>query len=188
MNSLYRNGFVHLASICGFDHLGRAAISGHGQMRCVMLFNPKHEGSFDELEAKLCHAEEVNSELMSDVIAIACTRFHALGASMKVKVSRLIEAGAWTDAALALLKLELPQWTLRRLIQEDGQWLCTLSKRPGVPREYDEVAEASHEILPLAILIAFLAARRNSAAMADVNRVPQVRPTSEYVMCCDDFS
>jgi len=59
-----------------------------------MLFNPKHDGDFDGLEAKLRRAEEVTSELMSDVMAIGCGRFHALGAATKVKVSRLIEAGA----------------------------------------------------------------------------------------------
>jgi hypothetical protein len=152
-----------------------------------MLFNPKHDGDFDGLEAKLRRAEEVTSELMSDVMAIGCGRFHALGAATKVKVSRLIEAGAWTDAALALLELELPRWKLRRIMQDDGEWLCTLSKQPGVPLEYDEVSEASHEILPLAILVAFVQARQLATTNVAVNSIPQVKPSLGHAMCCDNF-
>ena len=154
-----------------------------------MLFNPKHDDRLARLEEQLRRAEAVTSELMSDVMAVACVRFGALGSATKVKVDRLIEAGAWTDATLALLELELPQWKLRRLVYEDGEWLCSLSKQPGLPLDYDEVAEASHEILPLAILIALLQARRAAAAtMAGVNTVPQVRPASGYAVCCDNFA
>ena len=78
----------------------------------------------------------------------------------KLRVNRLIEAGAWTDATLALVELELPQWKLRGIVYEDGEWHCCLSRQPQLPLGLDEVAEASHEILPLAILIAFLQARR----------------------------
>ena len=154
-----------------------------------MLFNPKHDDRLARLEEQLRRADAVTSELMSDVMAVACVRFGALGAAAKVKVDRLIEAGAWTDAALALLELELPRWKLRRLIYEDGEWLCSLSKQPGLPLDYDELAEADHEILPLAILIALLQARRAAAAtMAGVNTVPQVRPASGYAVCCDNFA
>jgi hypothetical protein len=153
-----------------------------------MLFNPKHDDRFARLEEQLGRAEAVTPELMSDAMVVVCVRFGALGAAPNGKVNRLIEAGAWTDATLALLELELPQWTLRRLVYEDGEWLCSLSKQPGLPPEY-EVAEASHEILPLAILTALLQARRGSAATAAaVTTVPQVNPVSAYAVCCDNFS
>jgi len=37
----------------------------------------------------------------------------------------LIESEAWTEAALALVELELPLWKLRRLVHEEGIWLCS---------------------------------------------------------------
>jgi hypothetical protein len=52
----------------------------------------------------------------------------------------------------------LPQWKLRRLICEDGKWHCSFSKQLGVPAGLDEVAEADHESLPLAILSALVEA------------------------------
>ena len=45
------------------------------------------------------------------------------------KIDRLIELAAWTEAALALVELELPQWRVRRLVCEEGYWLCSLSKQ-----------------------------------------------------------
>jgi hypothetical protein len=128
--------------------------AGCGYLRCVMLFNPNPDDRLDRSEEQLRCADTVTSELMADVMAAARTRSGAMRAITNGKVDRFIEAGAWTDAALALLKLEFPQWKLRRLVNADGEWLCSLSQQPGLPVEYDEVAEGSHEILPLAILIA----------------------------------
>jgi hypothetical protein len=154
-----------------------------------MLFNPNHDDRLTKLEEQLRGAEAVTSELMSDVMAVACARFRALGSAAKIKVDRLLKAGAWTDATLALLAFELPQWKLRRLVYEDGEWLCTLSKQPALPLGYDEVVEANHDILPLAILTALLQARRASMAIpACVNTVPEVRPVSGYAICCDNFA
>ena len=36
--------------------------------------------------------------------------------------------GAWTDAALALIDLELPQWQFRRIAYDEGEWSCALSR------------------------------------------------------------
>jgi hypothetical protein len=153
-----------------------------------MLFDPKHE-RLDGLEERLRRVHALAPELMSDVIAQACTRFAAHGAATKTKVDRLVESGAWTDATLALLELELPHWKLRRLIYEDGEWLCSLSKQPRLPLDLDDVAEASHESLPLAILSAFVAARRTTAATtAGATAVPEVRPAMGYAVCCDNFA
>ena len=123
------------------------------------------------------------------MITEACARFAAQRPSAKVRVGRLIEAGAWTEAALALVELELPQWKLRRLVYDDGEWLCSLSKQPQLPLGLDDVAEASHEILPLAILSAFVQAQRTTATNAvSLTRVPQVHPASGYAVCCDNFA
>ena len=79
-----------------------------------MLFNPKYDDALARLEEQLSRADAINSELLSAVMAIVCARFRALGSGAKAEVDRMIEAGAWTDAALTLLAFELPQWTLRR--------------------------------------------------------------------------
>ena len=154
-----------------------------------MLLALKHGERLGGLEQQLRRAHAITPELLSDVIAQACTRFAAHGATAKAKIDRLLESGAWTDATLALLELELPHWKLRRLIYEDGEWLCSLSNQPKLPLDLDDVAEASHEILPLAILVAFLEARRVAAASATrVTTVPQTRYIPSHAVCCDNFA
>jgi len=103
---------------------------------------------------------------------------------------RLIESDAFADAMLALLELELPQWKLRRLVCEDGEWHCSLSKQLGLPAELDDMAEAQHQSLPLAILGAFLEAGRHSrtASEGQPRSVPPVWLTDGYALCCDDFA
>jgi hypothetical protein len=154
-----------------------------------MLLDPKHDEHLAKLEEELRCATAVTSGLMSDVMAIACVRVGALGSAAKVKVKWLVEAGAWTDGAIALLGLELPQWELRRLVNDDGKWLCSLSKQPGIPLEYDEVVEASHIILPSAILIALLQAQRSAAVSANgIATVPPFRRVIGNTACCDNFA
>jgi uncharacterized membrane protein YhiD involved in acid resistance len=99
-----------------------------------------------------------------------------------------------TLAALGVLAalrwLELPAWKLRRLVYEDGECLCSLSKQPNLSGALDDTADASHEVLPLAILSAFVEARRRTSAMRETSlqTVPQVRRTSGYAICCDNFT
>jgi hypothetical protein len=105
------------------------------------------------------------------------------------RINQLIEADAWLDAALALIDVKLPGWTLRRIVYEDGRWLCTLSRHAALPREFDDTAEADHEVLPLAILLAYLeACRRSRASGAIESTVPQIRPDATVPICCDDFA
>jgi len=151
-----------------------------------MLFTPEHDLS--RLEARLRGAQVITPELMSDVTQV-CRRLEAVGRAPQAKITRLIESGALTDAALALLELELPQWKVRRLVREDGEWLCTLSKQPQLPLDLDEVAEATHEVLPLAILIAMLdAGRAASTSPTDSTVVPGVSPSTGYAVNCENFS
>jgi hypothetical protein len=153
-----------------------------------MLLDPKYDERLADLQERLHSANTVTSGLMSDTIAIACVRFGALGAATKVRVKWLIEAGAWTDATIALLELELPEWKLRRLVNDDGKWFCSLSKQSGNPLRRDEAAETSHESLPLAILIALLQARRSSAGgPSGIATVPPFRRAPSNVATCDNF-
>jgi hypothetical protein len=158
-------------------------------MRCVMLFDPKYEERFGGLEQQLRRADALTPRIMADVIGEACTRLASQSPAAKARLDRLMESGAWTDASLALVELELPQWKLRRLVYDDGEWLCSLSRQPRLPLGLDEVAEASHEVMPLAILIALLEARCAAASsVSDVSAVPRVRPLTGDAMCCDSFS
>jgi hypothetical protein len=152
-----------------------------------MLSAPNHEAHTVALEQKLRSAAALTPDLMSDVIAQACPRLSALSLPAKARVSRLIASGAWSDAALTLLELELPQWKVRRLVSEDGEWLCSLSKQPWIPFGLDELAEASHQSMPLAILLALIEAQCASPAAKAV-AVPSVRPVPGHAMCCDNFA
>jgi hypothetical protein len=156
-----------------------------------MLFDPKHEEHLDALEEQLRRAPALTPDLISNVIADACTRLPVLKRAGKAaRIDQLIKAGAWSDAALALIELELPAWKLRRLVYEDGAWLCSLSRQPNLPMALDDTADASHEVLPLAILSAFVEAHRRTSAMRETSSqtVPQVRPTEGYAVCCDNFT
>jgi hypothetical protein len=155
-----------------------------------MAVDPNHEQRLRELREQLRRAQTITPDLMADLIGRACLRFEAHRATVKTKILHLIESKAFADAALALLELELPQWKLRRLIYEDGEWYCAISKHLGLPTELDDMAEAHHESLPLAIVSAFVEARHRSltAVEGPPKSVPEVRPTQGYVMCCDNFA
>jgi hypothetical protein len=106
------------------------------------------------------------------------------------RFDQLLAVGAWTDAALALVELELPAWTLRRLVYEDGEWFCSLSQQPNLPLAIDDIIDAHHPVLPLAILSALIeaGAKPEFRPQSSLHRVPQVRPATGYAMCCDNFS
>jgi hypothetical protein len=152
-----------------------------------MLSAQKHGSRTGALAQRLRCAPALTPEHMSDVILQVCTRLPAFNATAKAKLSHLIDIGAWTDAAFALLDFELPQWKVRRLVWEDGEWLCSLSRQSWIPLDFDDLAEASHESLPIAILLALLEARSATSGSSPVT-MPSVRPAPGYAMCCDNFA
>jgi len=117
-----------------------------------------------ELGVRLRDAYAVTAEFMADIISQTCRRFPSAGQSGKTsRVERLIQSGAWTDAALALLDLELPQWQVRRLVYDEGEWHCALSRERELPDWLDQSIETHHADLALAILSAFVEAQQTSA-------------------------
>jgi hypothetical protein len=101
----------------------------------------------------------------------------------------LIDAEAWADAALALLELELPQWQVRRIAYDDGEWYCALSRERELPDWLDQSIEAQHPDLALALLSAFVDARVQNAE-ATRPSVPSVRPAPDSLyepMLSDSF-
>ena len=156
-----------------------------------MLSDPKYQDRLDRLTEQLRLAPALTPDLISNVVVDACIRLPVLNKAGKaIRLDQLIAAGAWSDAALALIELELPAWKLCRLVYEDGEWFCSLSKQPNVPVALDDTADACHDVLPLAILSAFVEARRKTSAVCETSSptVPQVRPTSGYAICCDNFA
>jgi len=155
-----------------------------------MLSDLTQEVGFDELADDIKQAAAITSDLIRRVIARACTRLPALTKSEKTaRLERLIAAGAWNDAVLALIELELPAWSVRRLVRENDEWFCSLTRQPNLPVEFDDTVDASHKTLAMAILSAFIEARHRSRVLhAGVSIVPQIRPASESAICCDNFS
>ena len=155
-----------------------------------MLSDPKHQNCLDRLTERLRLAPAATRDLVLSVAADACPRLAVLKQAGKAaRIDQLIAAGAWSDAALALIELELPAWTLRRLVYEDGEWFCSLSKQPNLPVALDDTADARHAVLPLAILSAFVEACRVRGLARETNSptVPQIRLITAGAICCDNF-
>jgi len=120
-----------------------------------------------DLGDRLHNAYAVTAEFLSDIISLTCRRFPSTGQSARTaRIERLIQSGAWTDAALALIELELPQWQLRRIAYDEGEWHCALSRERELPDWLDQSAEGRHADLALAILSAFVEAKRIGAPTA----------------------
>ena len=105
------------------------------------------------------------------------------------RIARLLSAGAFAEAALALIDLELPQWRLRRIAYDGGEWYCTLSRARELPDWLDQSVEARHHDLALAMLAAFV-----EAQCASTLRSPPSVPTVPYeanvlyAQMCDNFA
>ena len=89
---------------------------------------------------------------------------------------------SWLFAAAWLIAAPAGQWLYIRYFPK-------FSTAMGYGPITDEPAEAAHAELPLAILRAFVEARRrlSFAAHADAPD-PQLRPAPEMPVCCDNFA
>jgi hypothetical protein len=126
---------------------------------------------------------------MAEIIDETCRRFPPIRRTEQtVRIERLIGSGAWMDAALALIDLELLQWQVRRITYDEGEWHCALSLQRELPEWLDRSIEAHHGDLPLAILSAFVDGRRASVTPSRTS-VPAVpRDLLCMPMCCDNFA
>ena len=155
-----------------------------------MTFAADYVVLLDRLDEELQAAPEAARGVFAKIIGSACSRIPVLSKSGKTaRIERLIESGAWTDAAMALVESEMPGWKVRRLVYENGEWFCSLSRQPNMPADLDDSADAAHEVLPLAILRAFVEARRRSKVATDAaSGVLQLQPAAGGVLCCDNFA
>jgi hypothetical protein len=117
------------------------------------------------LNDRLGYSSVVTPALFHEVVDKACRRFPSAGLSEKsARVEALIAAHAWTEAALALIELELPEWQLRRIAYDGGEWHCALSRERELPDWLDRSIEAHHPDLALALLCALVATRQLATA------------------------
>jgi len=135
-------------------------------------------------------ASGTTNELMAEIIGKACRRLPSAGQSEKVaRIERLIRSGARTDAVLALLDLKLPQWQLRRIAYDQGEWYCALSRQRELPDWLDQSIEGHHADLALAMLDAFLEARRVTAPLSRTSVPAVARNATPYEpLCSDNFA
>jgi hypothetical protein len=144
-----------------------------------------------QLDDRLRDADAVTRELISEVVDATCRRFPSIGQSEKTaRIEQLIGSEAWTDLALALIDLELPQWQVRRIAYDEGEWHCALSRQRELPDWLDQSIEAHHADLPLAILSAWVEAQRIAApsSRTSVPVVPREASALHDPLLTDNFA
>lgn len=149
-----------------------------------------HEPDLGRLGERLRDTTEANAAIVTEVIGAACRRYPSLGQSEKTaRVEQLIDCGAWTDVALALIDLELPLWQIRRLAYDEGEWYCALSRERELPDWLDQSIQTRHADLALAILCAFVEALRVSRpeSRTSVPAVSRAAPDFYEPVCSDNF-
>jgi hypothetical protein len=133
----------------------------------------------------------MTSELMAEILNVTQRRAPFQGHRAKVlHLQQLVDARAWTDAALALIELELPLWHIRRIAYDAGEWHCALSRQCELPDWLDQAVESRHANLTLAILSTFVEAQGTVTAASRAS-VPSVssggEATCNIPVCCDNF-
>jgi hypothetical protein len=131
----------------------------------------------------------IDAATFTTICLSACKRLPAMRRTVEARhLDRLVESGAWIDAALALIAIELPDWQLRRLIFDEGEWHCALSTERNMPDWLDDAVEAHHADLATAILDAFRSAvARNGTS--HLTAVPTAAtPRSDFTpMLCENY-
>jgi hypothetical protein len=143
------------------------------------------------LNDRIRNASAATADLVTAVIGETCRRFPSMGQTEKTaRIERLIASGAWTDAALALIDLELPQWQVRRIAYDEGEWYCALSRERELPDWLDQSIESRHADLALAVLSAFVDAERFTApsSRTSVPIVPRDANPIYDPICCENFA
>ncbi|HEY8334200.1 MAG TPA: hypothetical protein VIQ05_10460 [Tardiphaga sp.] len=141
--------------------------------------------------AALDGSATASAALFADVLATAHRGGNPMLQAMKVaRINHLIASCAWTDAALALLALELPRWQLRRLAYDAGEWHCALSDNREIPEWLDVAIETHHADMALAILGAILQARHEGVRpeLPNVAMGPAAPDASWQPVLCDNFA
>ncbi len=118
----------------------------------------------------------------------SCKRLPAMRRTAEAqRLDRLVAAHAWTDAALALIAIELPDWQLRRLAFDEGEWHCALSTERNMPGWLDDAVESHHADMATAILDAFRGVMGRECT-SHLTVVPAQAPHTEFIpMLCENY-
>jgi hypothetical protein len=150
-----------------------------------------HHVDLDELTDRLHDATEPNAALVTEIMSAACRRFPSIGQRAKTtRIEQLVQCGAWIDVALGLIDLELPQWKVRRIVYDEGEWHCALSRQRELPDWLDQAIEVHHADLALAVLGAFVEARRIATPTSHTS-VPSVSTHVDAlteIACSDNYA
>jgi hypothetical protein len=165
---------------------------GHTATACVRSMCSEEDAMFPNLQrpeqlaalaGQVSAADEITSQLFSEVVVATARRLWAPGEAAKAtQLHDLIEGGALTQAALNLIDLELPLWKLRRIAYDEGEWHCAMSRQRELPDWLDQPVEARHASLTLAILGAYIEAVGQIELSREPSRpsAPQTRMESLY--------
>jgi len=104
------------------------------------------------------------------------------------RIDRLVRSGARIDAVLAVIALELPQWQLRRIAYDGGEWHCALSRNRDLADWLDQSAEGRHADLALSVLTAAVEAQHIAASSPRPSSLPRLSDRACIPLCCDNFS
>ena len=140
-----------------------------------MFLHSPHSAQLATLAGKVSLADEATPEMLFEIVAETARRLSAPGEA--TQLHQLIEAGALTEAALALINLELPLWQIRRITYDEGEWHCAVSRQRELPEWLDEAIETTHASLTLAIVSVYIETVRQIEASKEPSRpsVPQTR-------------
>ncbi len=157
-----------------------------------MFLQPLRSEPLATLAGQVSAADEATSKLLSEIVDVTLRRgSFPSRADNSARLRQLIDAGALTEAAFALIDLELPQWQIRRINYDEGEWHCAVSRQRELPEWLDQAVEARHASLTLAILSAYIETVRQIEVSREPNRpsVPQIRAAMQYErVCCDNFA
>lgn len=156
-----------------------------------MLYHSSRTKRLIAIADRLCEATGLTDDLITAVATEAYRDDENGQDPIPAKLRGLISAGAWTDAALALIADKLPRWKLRRLAYDEGQWHCALSLQPDLPEWLDDAIETQHRDLPLAILNACVETLRRKPEAPQATRmptVPCVRAMRDETILCENFA
>ena len=148
-----------------------------------MLFRPERAERLDHV-ADMLRDGELSAELLSSTTD-ACERVFSSRESTRIRT--LISAGAWTDAALAVLAIELPAWKLRRLAYDEGEWHCAISRTRELPEWLDGSIETHHTDMTAAILKAVVEGMRLSDLEQSCESAARRALDGDALVSCDNF-
>jgi hypothetical protein len=121
-----------------------------------MLFRPSVQETCRTLKEAVRTADDVSAALMRSVLDVAAPRCATPDRAARVgRIGALIDAQAWTDAALALAALDRAH-AVRHVAFDDGKWWCRIGSQWAFPEWLDDTIWCGHPVLALAIVGAVL--------------------------------